>query len=195
MKNTQPDGSIVTNTFRGTNSMIKATKLVLDGQIHQLLQLRNPWKDTNWYGKWSDSSDIWTPELKKQLNFTEEDDGTFWMEFEDAKHIFEFIEICKVNDNYLYNYLECPDSTQRFFRVTIDKPGKYTFSVTQKDAPFDKDQPCYFYNDCQIGLYKMGQGNLEFVKGEGAFAKNVWIECELEEGQYTLNTLVKADQT
>ena len=88
MKDTQPDGSIVTNTFRGTNSMIKATKLVLEGQIHQLLQLRNPWKDTNWYGKWSDSSDIWTPELKKQLNFTEEDDGTFWMDFEDAKHIF-----------------------------------------------------------------------------------------------------------
>ena len=53
-----------------------------EGKV-KLLKLRNPWGTMEWKGDWSDTSDKWTPKLKKQLNFTSAADGTFWMSLED----------------------------------------------------------------------------------------------------------------
>ena len=33
-------------------------------------------------GRWSESSDIWTEELKEQLNYKKADDGMFWINIE-----------------------------------------------------------------------------------------------------------------
>lgn len=45
----------------------------------RLIQLRNPWGMKEWSGDWSDKSSLWTPELKKRLNVSDENDGIFWM--------------------------------------------------------------------------------------------------------------------
>lgn len=34
-------------------------------------------------GRWSESSDIWTQELKEQLQYEKADDGMFWINIED----------------------------------------------------------------------------------------------------------------
>ncbi|EAX95710.1 Clan CA, family C2, calpain-like cysteine peptidase [Trichomonas vaginalis G3] len=51
----------------------------------QLLQLRNPWGDSEWNGDWSDKSPLWTkhPDIAKQLGHTDVDDGMFWITFKD----------------------------------------------------------------------------------------------------------------
>ncbi len=36
-----------------------------------------------WKGRFSDGSSDWTPELIAKLNVKFEDDGTFWMAFDD----------------------------------------------------------------------------------------------------------------
>ena len=121
--------------------------------------------------------------MKEQLNFTEEDDGTFWMDFEDAKHFFSFMQICKVNDDYLYSYKECPDSKERFFRVTIETHGQYTFSLTQKDARLLKKDSGYKYSYSHIFLLKLGMGDMEYVNGNAASSnRDTYLECQLEEG-------------
>ena len=51
-----------------------------DGNKIRLVLLRNPWGDFEWNGDWSDKSDKWTPSLKRQLGWSEADDGTFWMD-------------------------------------------------------------------------------------------------------------------
>lgn len=48
-----------------------------------LVQLRNPWGNFEWKGRWSDKSDCWNKKLKKELNFEAKDDGIFWMDFDD----------------------------------------------------------------------------------------------------------------
>jgi len=40
-----------------------------DGGDVRLMKLRNPWGHKEWTGDWSDSSDMWTDELKEQLKF------------------------------------------------------------------------------------------------------------------------------
>ena len=60
----------------------------------KLLELRNPWGSFEWTGDYGDDSDKWTPELKKACNFSKEDDGTFWMCWEDFLLFFDEIEVC-----------------------------------------------------------------------------------------------------
>merc|ERR1711916_393231 len=49
----------------------------------KLIQARNPWGEREWKGDWSDSSPLWTAELKKELDWENKDDGIFWMSLED----------------------------------------------------------------------------------------------------------------
>ncbi len=37
------------------------------GETERLIKIRNPWGDFEWNGDWGDSSELWTPELEKEL--------------------------------------------------------------------------------------------------------------------------------
>lgn len=65
------------------------------------LCLRNPWGDHEWLGDWSDTSDLWTEELKEALGMEEADDGIFWMIADDFFYYFTSIDIAKpIPDDY-----------------------------------------------------------------------------------------------
>lgn len=70
-----------------------------------MLRLRNPWGNENeWNGPWSDKSPEWRfiPEHEKEeigLNF--DDDGEFWMSFQDFQKHFDRLEICNLNPDSL----------------------------------------------------------------------------------------------
>lgn len=68
--------------------------------------MRNPWGEGEWTGAWGDNDKRWTPELNAKLNHTKEDDGTFFMCFEDFHKIYNHTLVCKVNDRYIHSYLE-----------------------------------------------------------------------------------------
>lgn len=59
------------------------------GDFVRLVKLRNPWGSGEWKGNWSDASDCWTNKIREQLQyFDNEDDGLFWMDFNDFSRIF-----------------------------------------------------------------------------------------------------------
>jgi len=53
-------------------------------------------------GAWSDKSDLWTPDLKKQLGVETRDDGIFYISYEDYMNYYRSTTICKVNDDFKY---------------------------------------------------------------------------------------------
>ena len=71
---------------------------VLEVDGFQLVQLRNPWGDTEWRGAWSDGSREWTPRIMTKVKYVDADDGTFYMEFSDFVHHFEHVYVCRVFD-------------------------------------------------------------------------------------------------
>jgi hypothetical protein len=61
-----------------------------------LVQLRNPWGKGEWEGAWSDGSDEWSehPDVRSIVRPKEEEDGAFWMSWDDFCRVFTQIEIC-----------------------------------------------------------------------------------------------------
>ena len=41
-----------------------------NGKKVRIINLRNPWGSHEWNGDWSDNSEKWTPELRKQAGIT-----------------------------------------------------------------------------------------------------------------------------
>ena len=58
------------------------------GNLVRIVQLRNPWGSFEWKGDWGDNSDCWTEEAKRQVHFSNADDGALWMEFEEFRQFF-----------------------------------------------------------------------------------------------------------
>ncbi|CAG7734073.1 unnamed protein product, partial [Allacma fusca] len=72
----------------------------------RLLRLRNPWGRYSWKGDWSDSSNVWTTELKEKLMPRGADDGVFWISFEDMLKYFDCIDVCKVRSGWYERRLQ-----------------------------------------------------------------------------------------
>lgn len=63
-------------------SLISIHEFAHEGKQVRLLKLRNPWGKGEWTGDWSDKSELWTPELRQTIGCTIEDDGTFFIPYE-----------------------------------------------------------------------------------------------------------------
>jgi len=87
---------------------------ILDVVVYQqekLIQLRNPWGNTEWKGDWSDQSNKWTEQAKKALNYNSaKEDGIFWMNYNEF-----FNNYAQTTINYLH-----PD----YYYISQKKKGK-----------------------------------------------------------------------
>lgn len=70
-----------------------------------MIRLRNPWGEREWNGPWSDTSEEWQKVSKSErekMGVTVQDDGEFWMTFEDLCRYFTDIIKCRLmNTSYL----------------------------------------------------------------------------------------------
>lgn len=70
-----------------------------------MVRCRNPWgNESEWKGAFSDDSERWkfiTEETKREIGLTKEDDGEFWMTFQDWQSNFQKLEICNLGPDSL----------------------------------------------------------------------------------------------
>ncbi|XP_076846907.1 calpain-5a [Brachyhypopomus gauderio] len=82
----------------GLLAFFKAEKL-------SMIRLRNPWGEREWNGPWSDSSEQWQKVSKSErekLGVVVQDDGEFWMDFEDFTKYYTDLILCRlINTSYL----------------------------------------------------------------------------------------------
>jgi len=85
------------------------TKLSLLNDQTPVVQIRNPWgKGMEWRGKFSDSDPIWgtlSNNVKKQLGYTQNKDGTWWMSFQDLLREFDELSICRMMDGFQVHHI------------------------------------------------------------------------------------------
>ncbi|XP_068107214.1 calpain-6 isoform X2 [Hyperolius riggenbachi] len=64
-----------------------------------LVRMRNPWGMREWRGAWSDESEEWkqvSKSEKAKLGLITQNDGEFWMTFEDWCQNFTNVDVCRV---------------------------------------------------------------------------------------------------
>nr|XP_022342765.1 calpain-5-like [Crassostrea virginica] len=69
----------------------------LNREYIEMVRCRNPWGGTEWKGAWSDGSEEWSKvseSQKKDLGITIDDNGEFWMSFEDFCKNYTHIDLC-----------------------------------------------------------------------------------------------------
>ena len=80
---------------------------VKDIDYLRLCLIRNPWGNFEWKGDYSDDSDLWTDELKEAVGYKNEDDGCFWMKWDDVQYYFSRVSVNRINDDHTFVSKPC----------------------------------------------------------------------------------------
>uniref|UniRef100_A0A3B3X5P6 Calpain-2 catalytic subunit n=1 Tax=Poecilia mexicana TaxID=48701 RepID=A0A3B3X5P6_9TELE len=84
-------------------SVTGADQVDYQGDMVQLIRIRNPWGQVEWTGAWSDNSYEWrsvSSEDRERLTNRSED-GEFWMSFSDFLREYSQLEICNLTPDSL----------------------------------------------------------------------------------------------
>ena len=155
-----------------------------------LVKLRNPWGKGEWKGDWSDKSPKWTKDLIKQFNVTDEDNGMFYMSYEDLRKHFVAVTICEYNDGLIYSSCQFkePNSDYCIMRFEIEREGRYYVGVSQPDTKHFFMAANYelAFISCFICKTEGLETNEEFsyVDEFSGKERDPWIELRLTPGVY-----------
>lgn len=95
------NGLVIGHTYSITNYHLLESKEISRG----ILRFRNPWgNNIEWNGQWSDADPLWNmfdEQTRQRLSIRRENDGEFWMSFEDFYKEFDVLEVCHLSpDTY-----------------------------------------------------------------------------------------------
>jgi hypothetical protein len=170
----------------------------------RLVQIRNPWGQHEWTGRWSDNSPEWKKykDFKKKLNQKAEEDGSFWMCYEDFLSNWQSLSVCFVfNDEWRMTNLEFyPPAT---FLLTVKEPTQAVIAICQPDKRLID---CMDNYDIAIGLavltedeLKTKSKTLKYAPGWGApldAMRSACIEVYLQPNvRYHLFPMIEGEET
>lgn len=175
---------------RGNTGIISGHAYTLIGAYQlgngdQIVKLRNPWGSGEWTGDYSDSSSKWTPSLKRQLGWSDQDDGIFFMPFEDFTNEFENVAICHYRDDYKLSSLFDVNSSDTFacYQFNIDQGGEYYFGLSQDDKNKHPTGHTYGMLSIVVGRVR-SNGKIQYIGGKGYPDRDVWFQGKCKPGQY-----------
>ncbi len=153
-----------------------------------LVKMRNPWGKSEWKGGWSDNSKLWTPELRKKVDFTNTaDDGVFFMDFRDFLSSFSMTTITHYREDYFLTSCnaDLPDDSDLFLQFELTTAGEYYFGVCQASNKH------FVAVDYKYGLISFivcmqnSQGQWEYVASENGEVSNIHdLSVQCKPGKY-----------
>ena len=173
--------------FGHAYSLLSAFEVLTNWGKERLLRIRNPHSHGEWTGNWSDKSSIWTPELKSQVGFVDEDDGAFFMSFRDFFSYFEDVEVCKIHDDYHYTSLKVNITHKNgtYYKIKIPKDGKYYITANQQSTRHHDDSENFQYSPVWLILAKQeADGSIKHIEGCYKADREVWTDGHLIAGEY-----------
>jgi hypothetical protein len=138
-----------------------------------LVQLRNPHGCGEWSGDWGDNSEQWTTRMRNILNYhVSEEDGLFWMDFNDFVEEFRCVYVCRSFDRssgWTCTNIEgewsgdgaaglptaknkkCKVSNNPQYQLTVSQPGKVYAVCRLHDLINNSSSRLYQYMNFQDG--------------------------------------------
>ena len=155
--------------------------------IERLVKLRNPWGKGEWKGDWGDDSWLWTPYLREELGYANEDDGVFFMTWNDFLKYYSDLQICYYHDDYKYSALQVQSDKNAsvVLKFTLELQGKYYFSLNQKNKRMFPRSKNYQYSHCAFVAARVKEdGEYDFVGANIKADKENWVGDDMLAGDY-----------
>ncbi|CAM9383634.1 unnamed protein product, partial [Ectocarpus fasciculatus] len=113
------------------------------GQPLRLVRVRNPWGKREWTGDWSQKSEKWSDSVRAELGWSEKNDGTFWMTWQDFMTRFQLVDVCKARRDWSHasvtsRSIPSPETCSSFRirppqpRAAADTEGQVSSQTTRK---------------------------------------------------------------
>ena len=160
----------------------------------KFVRLRNHWGGYEWKGDYSDESDKWTEDLKEILGYKNENDGVFFMLFEDFFRYFDYTFISKYHKGFQYNFNKFYQESVNHFvtaKIFVKKLQKVYIGLHQKQERFYKDVRNYKPLQARLFVVKYNpkvidnnQSQYEFIGSEFSQYDKLYILEDLSEGEY-----------
>jgi len=122
------------------------------------------------------------------LNIHEDDDGIFYMPYEEFLKYYSDVQICKVHDDYSYTSTRVKTDSQhaKFFKMTIPKTGKYYLTVNQHSKRHHEKAEDFQYSSVWLIIAKQEGNEIKFIQADFRADREVWTDDALEAGEYLL---------
>jgi calpain-15 len=156
----------------------------------KLIKIRNPWGNFEWSGDWSDSSKLWTRNIKEEVDFEENDKNIFYMSLEDYFENFNATVICKIEDEFENSRIEIKQDIGSHsimkFQVNQDTRGFLTLSqLAYRIVPKEYNYKPY---NAKMILARLDKDNkdypLEYIDAICDEKDEIAIEADLVAGEY-----------
>lgn len=183
-------------------SMLEAVELVRDGGdwrkvqkhedstrmrgVQKLVKLRNPWGKGEWKGAFSDKDSRMTSQLRTLLDHKDEEDGCFYMPFDDFVSYFSDFQICYYMDKYKYSAAryETEKDMHCYFIFNIKEEGEYFFTINQQNKRFYPKERNYTYSSCMFTLGRYEVGKITYLGAIQKADKEAWFKTYCTPGIY-----------
>ncbi len=149
-------------------SLLGVREFAHNGQTVRLVQLRNPWGHNEWNGEWSDGWAGWTPELKRQLELVDKNDGTFYIPFDQYLRYYDASTICMWKDGYVHStaVVERKENACHVFELREDCSG-YLELCSYPQRMLKNDVPGYKSPVLHLMLGRVEGNNIKYVVSAG----------------------------
>lgn len=155
-------------------------------EIVDILKVRNPWGRLEWNGDWSDSSDKWNADTKKQIGLKPNEnnvknDGFFYMSVSDYLRFFSNTYVCKYYENYTYVFKEFKLNEKRnYIPISIKFSTKTHgyFILNLKNSKIFKNKKQSFVS--MIVVKAIDDDNVSYVGSVSGSKDRLYIEIEFE---------------
>lgn len=138
----------------------------IQGWAMKLIRLRNPWGKSEWKGPWSDGSDEWkavSDEVKREIQLVIEDDGEFWMTFEDMIKNFNILDIVHLGPETRAR-LKLPDDSAKWH--CNEHHGQWVKGVNAGGNGLASSEELYYKNPQYFVTLKEADKDAMNITGE-----------------------------
>jgi len=114
------------------------------------------------------------------------------MTFGDFVQYFSDVQICKFHEDHVYSHLRATSSHKNatFFRMSVQKEGKYYITINQSPRRHHQNDPNFQYSGVSLGVGKVENGVVKHVEGVFKADREVWTDSMLKPGDYVVHVKV-----
>jgi hypothetical protein len=190
--NYEKSGLIMNHAYTVMNTYIITDD---EGKEIKLLKIKNPWGHKEWKGDWSDEwlgwNQSWLEEFKNEIDFKSQNDGVFFIEFEDYLMNFRATIICKISQDFVHSQpFQCKQEENMFtlFKVKVTEKGKVFFIVSQPNQRWINVEENYEISVLRMILVKdkgdSSDFSYDYVDGTCWKDEDSIIEHDCTPGEY-----------